>query len=91
VSFGRIYIVEVMTQVLSKSKMKHISYWRQKYIRELSASFFENTEAHGVCENKNKKRKQRPVKKLIINKYCAEIILIITHRCYKELSNLIQN
>jgi len=26
---------------------------RQMYIHELSTSFFENTEARGVCENKN--------------------------------------
>jgi len=46
-----------MTQVLLKLKMKHTSYWRRKDIREFSASFFKNTEARGVCENKNKKIK----------------------------------
>jgi len=50
-----------------------MNYWRQKYICELSALFFENTEVCGVCENKNKTRKWWPVKKFLVEGWSIEI------------------
>jgi len=45
-------------QVLLKLKKKMQVIRQQKYIHELFTTFFENTKAHGVCENKKEKNKQ---------------------------------
>ena len=48
-----LYVVEVVTQVLWKSK----KLLDGKFYSELSASFFENIEAHRGCDEKKKEKK----------------------------------
>jgi len=54
-----------MTQVYRNRRRNIRVIGRRKYIHELSASFFENTEARGVCENKEKKKTTIGQKKFI--------------------------
>jgi len=48
-----------MTQVLSKSKMKHTNYLVAKYIHKLSTSFLKNIEVRKSVQNKKNHNQSR--------------------------------
>jgi len=72
-SVGRIYIVEVVMQVLSKLKMKRMSYKAGKVISQIIRFIFKNKLRHaGVCENKENKKRRWPVKNILVEGWSIE-------------------